>query len=130
MIQDTSTLPLTLSVISLVSNVILTIGLFIVSRHVKRVDGLEEKLTDQNQRYIDDKFNELKRGQDLIADRLNKGDREFREQHDRDHELEMKFVQRIEALHRTIIEHFATKQEVKDLRQKYDTDRLRNGSQQ
>lgn len=111
-------------VITVVSLILGILAKSIASKYDRLQDRLEKKAESE----IDQRFKVLEaqvmgRIDKLVSElesaqrRLGAGDRLFKAMQDRDHQLDMKTLQALEALRRDVIENMATKTEVEQLRQ-------------
>ncbi|MEM7626561.1 MAG: hypothetical protein AAF333_13275 [Planctomycetota bacterium] len=98
--------------LNMVSTIVLAIVLMWVKNRTSKIDELEAEVKDHANGLINTKFGELDRKVTDILQRLDRGDREFRTQHDRDHALELRFVNAVNELRQDMTQKLACREDL------------------
>ncbi|MEM1445159.1 MAG: hypothetical protein AAGF84_03830 [Planctomycetota bacterium] len=109
--------------LQIVIGIVQMLILFWLRGNRDQMGTLKSEVKQHAQQLIDQRFTALTEKLDGISDRLNRGDDKFERQHDRDHQLELKFLQSIESLRVDLAERFATKDDVAALRREIQSNK-------
>lgn len=89
-----------LAVINLTFSLTVGLGMFWLKSKFAEISNLRAELKTSTEQLINERFSTTNASIDAIHKRLEQGDAEFRSNLDRDHKLELKTLQTVEAIRR------------------------------
>lgn len=104
--------PIALFVLAIVNSIVTGV---LVNRS-KRIDTLEERVTDSANATIDTRFQSMDRQLGEVQERLIRGEESFKTLRETDTQLRVQFVERLSDLKSYVAENCASKEDVEELK--------------